>query len=84
MTPIVPVQCWVARKALGWTLTDLAREAGVSRTTMRSFESGAAMRSTTVKALQSALEEAGVIWIDANDGGPSARLREARDSPVAD
>jgi transcriptional regulator with XRE-family HTH domain len=74
MVPIVPVQCWIARAALGWTATDLARVAGVSRTTVRCFENGGAMRSTTVRAIQRALEKAGVIWIDAEDGGPSARL----------
>ena len=25
MVSIVPVQCWLAREALGWSMTDLAR-----------------------------------------------------------
>jgi hypothetical protein len=28
MVPIVPVQCWIARTALGWTVTDLAPRDG--------------------------------------------------------
>jgi hypothetical protein len=72
---IVPVQCWIARTALGWTMSDLARAAGMSRTAVRSFERGDASRAATIEAIQRALEEAGVIFIDANEGGPGARLR---------
>jgi hypothetical protein len=32
------------------------------------------MRPSTVEAIQRTLEKAGVIFIDANDGGPGARL----------
>jgi hypothetical protein len=43
---------------------------------VRKFERGGSQRATTVEAIQHALENAGVIFIDANDGGPGARLRE--------
>jgi transcriptional regulator with XRE-family HTH domain len=76
MIPMVPVQCWIARTALGWTVTDLARAAEVSRDTVRKFERGGLLRTTNVEAIRRALEKAGVIWIDAKDGGPSARLRK--------
>jgi transcriptional regulator with XRE-family HTH domain len=76
MAAIVPVQCWLAREALGWAATDLARAAGVSRRTVADFESGDSLKATTVEAIQRALENAGVIFIDANDGGPGARLRK--------
>jgi hypothetical protein len=33
-------------------------------------------KATTVEAIQRALENSGVIFIDANDGGPGARLRK--------
>jgi predicted transcriptional regulator len=75
MTPILPVQCFLARTALGWTKSDLARVAGVSQSAVRKFERGGAQRTTTVEAIQRTLEDAGVIFIDANDGGPGARLR---------
>jgi transcriptional regulator with XRE-family HTH domain len=76
MIPILPVQCFLARTALGWTISDLSRAAGVSHSAVRKFERGGSQRATTVKAIQRALENAGVIWIDANDGGPGARLRK--------
>jgi transcriptional regulator with XRE-family HTH domain len=77
MAPIIPVQCFLAREALGWTMSDLARAAGVSQSAVRKFERGGSQRATTVEAIQRALENAGVIFIDANDGGPGARLRKA-------
>jgi transcriptional regulator with XRE-family HTH domain len=76
MVRIVPVQCWIARTALGWTVSDLARAAGTSRTVVNNFERGDASRTITVEAIQQALEEAGVSFIEAKDGGPGARLRK--------
>ena len=75
-TPIVPVQCWLAREALGWTATDLARAADVSPPTVRRFERGGEVRANLVEAIQCALEKAGVIFVDAQDGGPGARLNK--------
>jgi transcriptional regulator with XRE-family HTH domain len=76
MVPIVLVQCWFAREALGWTATDLARAADVSPPTVRRFERGGEVRANLVESIQRALEKAGVIFIDANDGGPGVRLRK--------
>jgi transcriptional regulator with XRE-family HTH domain len=58
-------------------MSDLARAAGVSQSAVRKFERGGSQRATTAEAIQRALENAGVIFIDANDGGPGARLRKA-------
>jgi transcriptional regulator with XRE-family HTH domain len=55
-------------------VSDLARAAEVSRNTVMRFERGEALKPDTVEMIQSALEKAGVIFIDANDGGPGARL----------
>jgi hypothetical protein len=44
---------------------------------VRKFERGGSQRASTVEAIQRALENVGVIFIDANDGGPGARLRKA-------
>jgi ribosome-binding protein aMBF1 (putative translation factor) len=74
--PIVPVQCWIARSALGWSGHRLALAAGVSDRVVRKFERGDTVRATSVEAIQRALENAGVIFIDASDGGPGARLRK--------
>jgi transcriptional regulator with XRE-family HTH domain len=75
MVPIVPVQCWLAREALGWSVRHLARAAGVSPHTVANFERGDALKVSTVEMIQHALEKAGVIFIDADDGGPGVRLR---------
>jgi hypothetical protein len=72
MVPIVPVQCWLAREA-----RRLALAAGLSHSAVRDFKRGDAVRATTVEAIQRALENAGVIFIDAGDGGPGARLCKA-------
>jgi DNA-binding XRE family transcriptional regulator len=77
MARILPVQCFLARTALEWTMPDLARAAGVSKKTVQRFERGDTLKASTVKAIQRAFENAGVIFIDAEDGGPGARLRKA-------
>jgi hypothetical protein len=46
----------------------------VSYHTIQDFERGGSPRPGTVEAIQRALETAGVIFIEANDGGPGARL----------
>jgi transcriptional regulator with XRE-family HTH domain len=77
MVPIVPLQCWLARVALGWSMSQLARAAGVSPPTVRRFECGAAVRASIVEAIQRTLETAGVVFIEANDGGSEIRLRSS-------
>jgi transcriptional regulator with XRE-family HTH domain len=74
MAPIVGVQCWIARTALGWNLRQLGRAAEVSAHTVKRFECGYSVRAATVALIQDALERAGVVFIDADDGGPGARL----------
>jgi hypothetical protein len=48
----------------------------VSAHTIARFECGYSLKATTVEAIQATLEKAGVVFIDANDGGPGARLRK--------
>jgi hypothetical protein len=48
----------------------------VARRTVQRFEHGYALKLTTLEAIQGALEKAGVVFIDANEGGPGARLRK--------
>jgi hypothetical protein len=54
----------------------LARTAGKSPQSVAHFERGGMARASTAEAIQHTLENAGVIFIDANDGGPGARLRK--------
>ena len=74
--PIVSVQCWIARTVLEWSATYLARAAGLSWNSVARFERDGAVSARTVETIQRALEKAGIIFIDANDGGPGARLRK--------
>jgi hypothetical protein len=74
--PIVSVQCWIARTVLEWSATHLARAAGLSWNSVARFERDGAVSARTVETIQRALEKAGIIFIDANDGGPGARLRK--------
>jgi len=75
MAPILGVQCFLARTALGWSVSDLARAAEVSYHTVERFERGDSVRPSSVEAIQRALDKAGIVFIDANDGGPSEHGR---------
>ena len=68
-----------ARAMLGWTQQELATRAGVSLPSIKRLESGdgaLAIRLDTLQKLQTAFEQAGIDFIDSNDGGPGVRLRE--------
>lgn len=66
----------MARAAAGWGVRELAKAAGVSVDTVSRLERGEELQPRTVAAIRSALEEAGVIFIDRNGHGPGVRLRD--------
>lgn len=70
-------QCRAARALLAWSQSDLCQAANVGRATLANFESE---KSTpyerTLRDIRTALETAGVIFIDQNGSGPGVRLRE--------
>ncbi|WP_245265078.1 helix-turn-helix domain-containing protein [Mesorhizobium opportunistum] len=68
------IQCKMARVALGWGTRDLARNAGVSPDTVARFERGEQLKGTTVTALRTTFEAAGIEFIPENGGGPGVRL----------
>jgi transcriptional regulator with XRE-family HTH domain len=72
----LPVQCQMARAALGWGVRELAAAAKVSVDTLSRFERGEALKERTVEAIQHALEAAGIEFIPENGGGPGVRLRK--------
>ncbi len=73
---ITAAQCRAARGLLGWTQYDLADRAGVGVVTVHQFESGINRpRRATGEVIQRAFEDAGVVFIDENGGGPGLRLR---------
>ena len=73
-----PVQCRMARAALGMGVRELAAAAKVSVDTVARFERGEELKERTVDALQRALEAAGIKLIDENGGGPGVRLAKRR------
>ena len=77
MADISPAQCRAARSLLSWRQDELEGASGVTKKTIADFERGArAPRVGTLAAIRSALEKAGVDFIDGNGGGPGVRLRK--------
>ncbi len=72
------VQVRMGRAAVGWSVRELARIAGVTPNTISRIENGGDALASTLGRLQTALENAGVIFIDADDEGPGVRLRGDR------
>jgi transcriptional regulator with XRE-family HTH domain len=71
-----PVQCRMARAALGMGVRELAAAAKVSVDTVARFERGEELKERTIDSLQRALEAAGINLIDEHGGGPGVRLRK--------
>ena len=67
-----------ARAMLRWDQAKLANESSVSLPTIKRLEKMAGEVSgnvSTVRAIQAALETAGIEFIDPNGGGPGVRLK---------
>ena len=72
-------QLRAARGLVDWSQSRLADAAGVALSTVRRMEnSEGRLRGTAdnVWKVQQALEEAGVVFIDRNGGGPGVRLSD--------
>jgi transcriptional regulator with XRE-family HTH domain len=75
----LPEQCRAARGLLDWTQERLAETAGVSRSTVRDFESRRhELHRSTEALLIEALELAGVCLLPSDREGPGVRLRGGR------
>jgi transcriptional regulator with XRE-family HTH domain len=70
------VQLKMARAAVGWGVRELAKKAGVTANTVTRIENGADAKQSTMDRLQSALEAAGIEFIEENGGGLGVRLRK--------
>ena len=66
----------MARAALDWRTTDLARAASVGLNTVNRFEAGRDARISSVEKLRAALEAAGIAFIPENGGGVGVRFRK--------
>jgi predicted transcriptional regulator len=73
-----PVQCKMARVALGWSAGDLAEKAGVGIATVQRFEAGQTKPiRATIAAMQSAMEQSGIIFLapgETTNGGYGVRV----------
>ena len=76
---MLPIQCKLARMALGWGVRDLAEKAKKSPNTIARLERGEKMLPETVDDIRQALEKAGVVLIEPDAaGGPGVRLAKRR------
>lgn len=73
-------QIRAARALIRWDQTELATHADVSVETIKRLEklNGPLLTATgkTLYAIRSALESAGIMFIDQNGNGPGVRLRD--------
>jgi len=72
------IQLKMARAALGLTTRQAAEVSGVSHGTITRIEAGETLKDSTVQKVRSALEIAGVQFIERNGGGQGVRLREPK------
>lgn len=74
---ISPAQIRAARALIGWKQTELASAADLSEMSVKNIERGTTdPRVSTLEAIRTALEQAGVVFIDQNGNGPGVRLRD--------
>ena len=77
---MLPVQCKMARAALGWGVRELAAKARVGVETVIRFEKhGEQLGERTFAALSQAIERGGVEFIPENArSGPGVRLKKRK------
>jgi transcriptional regulator with XRE-family HTH domain len=81
---LLPVQCRMARAALGLGVRELAAAAKVSIDTVARFERGDELKERTIDALQRALEAAGVEFTNGDQPGVRlTRVAAARSAKTA-
>lgn len=78
---ISPEQSRAGRALLNWSQGKLAEGAGVARATLAEFEAGKRVPiANNLEAIKAALENSGVVFLDADDVGPGVRLRKSSDA----
>ncbi len=78
---ITVAQLRAARGLLGWNQSELAEVSGLALSTIKRMEGSEGLLRGTAKnvwKVQRALDDAGVIFIDEDGGGPGVRLRKRR------
>ena len=79
-----PAQMRMARAALGWGVRELAEKAGVTANTVTRIENGSDAKRSTLDAIRSSFETAGIEFIPENGGGAGIRFRERKDGTRGD
>ena len=74
---ITPAQCRAGRALVRISQDDLATKAEVGSKTVADFEreAGRELNIRTLRAIRTALEQAGVVFVDPNGLGAGVRLR---------
>jgi transcriptional regulator with XRE-family HTH domain len=76
-------QCKMARAALGWSTSELARHAHVGVATVNRFENlQGETTPATVGAMQRTLESSGAIFDQNGDGSRGVRMRKMREGDL--
>lgn len=70
------LQVKLGRTALGLSVRALAAKTGLTANTVNRFENGSDAKGSTIRKLQSCLEEAGIEFIPENGGGSGVRLKK--------
>lgn len=77
---LTPEQIRAARGLLNWSQRQLFEASGVALQSIKNIETGKTdPRLSTATAIRTALESAGVIFIDQNGNGPGVRLRDRQE-----
>jgi hypothetical protein len=78
--PVTPGQLKAARQLLGWSRARLSARIGVSHSTgIARYDDGEGQsRTLDLAAIRSALESAGVTFVEENGEGPGVRLRKGK------
>jgi transcriptional regulator with XRE-family HTH domain len=72
-------QIRAARGYLGWNQRDLAAKAGISPASVKAYEGGKNVRVSIRDAIERALVDAGIMFLepgDTRDGGRRLRVRQ--------
>jgi len=76
------MQFRMARAALQWTVREMQERSGVHRNTVVRIEAGEASHGPTLAAVQRALEDAGIVFLPADESrGPGVALRAGVQEP---
>ena len=73
-----PEQSRAARGLLKWSQDDLAKAASCSRPLVSKYEDGQPVSDVYVRAISTALADAGVTVVEENGGGAGVRWRTPR------